>query len=252
MPPETKFDIIISAFRQRIKDGEFGTAGRLPSLRMLAIQYGTTHETMNKVVQRLQAEGLLFSLGRAGVFVDLKQSTPIPGFTLRFDEQLRKKGLKPVEEDLEKPAIVDVSSEIAQAFNQLDRKVAVRRFRRQGVDYGTTTLPHRIAENFYPIELADGEILMQMQYDAHFDVLNAIREVHHKETRRVHDDVTARLPTPKEEEMLAITGNTPVINILRINYTEDEDGEVIMVSRTVSVASYFVLSYDYKPYWLKA
>ena len=251
MPPETKFDIIISAFRQRIKDGEFGTAGRLPSLRMLAIQYGTTHETMNKVVQRLQAEGLLFSLGRAGVFIN-SHSTPVPGLTPRFDEHLRQKGLKPVEEDLERPAIVDVSSEIAQAFNLFDRKVAVRRFRRQGVDYGTTTLPHRIAENFYPIDLAGGEILEQMQHDVHFDVLNAIREVHHKETRRVHDDVTARLPTPHEEEILSITGNTPVIDVLRTNYTEDEDGEVIMVSRTISVASYFVLSYDYKPYWLKA
>ena len=68
MSPETKIDSIADALRQRIVNGDFGTAGRLPSLRLLSEEYGTTHETMNKVIQRLQAEGLLTSLGRAGVF----------------------------------------------------------------------------------------------------------------------------------------------------------------------------------------
>jgi DNA-binding GntR family transcriptional regulator len=67
--PEVKVDDITNALRERILSGEFGTGGRLPSLRMFAAQYGTTRETMNKVAQRLQAEGLLSSLGTAGVFV---------------------------------------------------------------------------------------------------------------------------------------------------------------------------------------
>ena len=69
MAPDMRVDMINEELRQRILDKEFGTAGRLPSLRMLAEQFNTTHETMNKVVQRLQAEGLLISLGRAGIFV---------------------------------------------------------------------------------------------------------------------------------------------------------------------------------------
>src|SRR5437588_10857754 len=91
MSPDTKIDSIADTLRQRIVNGDFGTAGRLPSLRLLSEEYGTTHETMNKVIQRLQAEGLLTSLGRAGVFVS-KPRTRIPGFTARFDIYLPQQG----------------------------------------------------------------------------------------------------------------------------------------------------------------
>src|SRR5260221_9971855 len=92
MSPETKVDSIINDFRQRILNGEFGTAGRLPSLRMLAEQFDTTHETMNKVIQRLQAEGLLFSEGRAGVFVNSVQKH-IPGLTPKLADFFQEQGL---------------------------------------------------------------------------------------------------------------------------------------------------------------
>src|SRR5260370_34869465 len=94
MSPDTKIDSIADAIRQRIVNGDFGTAGRLPSLRLLSEGYGTTHATMNKVIQRLQAEGMLTSLGRAGVFVN-KPRTPKPGITARFDPYLDQRALPP-------------------------------------------------------------------------------------------------------------------------------------------------------------
>ena len=59
MSPDTKMDTLANELRERVQRGVFGTAGRLPSLRMLADEFGTTNETMNKVVQRLKAEGVL-------------------------------------------------------------------------------------------------------------------------------------------------------------------------------------------------
>src|SRR5436853_4870909 len=116
MSPETKIDSIADALRQRIVNGDFGTAGRLPSLRLLSEQFGTTHETMNKVIQRLQAEGLLSSQGRAGVFVN-SSLVRIPGITKRFDLFLQSQGLLPVETDIDEPTIVPASAEVATAFD---------------------------------------------------------------------------------------------------------------------------------------
>ncbi len=245
MSTETKIDGIHVALRQRILDGEYGKAGRLPSLRLLANQFKTSHETINKVIQRLQAEGLLMSLGRAGVFVNFPRKH-IPGITPRFDRYLEEQGLTPVETDIEEPAIVLASEEVAGVFDIEPGTPVVQRYRLQG----TPTEHYRLARNFYPQELAGGEILEKMQQNVHFDVLAAIQDVHHKSIREVHEDVFARLATLQEQDLLQVVRNTPVFEILRTSYAADEDKAVIMYSRIIAVASYFVLTYEYTtPHW---
>src|SRR5256885_6259258 len=182
MSPDTKIDSIADAVRQRILAGEYGTSGRLPSLRLLSEEYGTTHETMNKVVQLLQAEGLLVSQGRAGVFVN-KTRTRIPGITARFDLYLQEQGLVPEETNVEEPAIVAAPADVAKVFGIDEGAPVVHRMRRQG----TTATPYRLAENFYPVDLAGGSILERMRQDARLDVLQAIKEAHGKVIKRVHD-----------------------------------------------------------------
>jgi DNA-binding GntR family transcriptional regulator len=239
MSPETKVDAIVDAFRKRILAGDFGTRGRLPSLRMLAEEFGTTNETMNKVVQLLQAEGLLISRGRAGVFVN-KPRTRIPGITARFDLYLQEQGLTPMEVNVVEPSIVAAPADVAKAMGIAEGAEVVRRMRLQG----TTTVPYRLAENFYPLDLAGGTILERMKQDARLDVLLAIKEAHGKVIKRVHEDVIARLPTGQEQKLLKIVRTAPVLEVQRTNYAED-DSTVIMFNRIIFVASYFVLSYDY-------
>lgn len=244
MSPDVKVDDIADAFRQRILAGEYGTSGRLPSLRLLSEEYSTTRETMNKVVQRLQAEGLLVSQGRAGVFVS-KPRTRIPGITARFDLYLQEQGLAPIETNIDEPAVVSVSSEVAKVFGIAEGAPVVRRMRLQG----TSTTPYRLAENFYPVDLAGGPILEHMQKDARLDVLIAIHETYGKVIKRVHEDVIGRLPTSREQEVLKIVRNAPVLEVRRTNFAED-DVTVIMFNRIIFVASHFVLSYDYTtPLW---
>jgi DNA-binding GntR family transcriptional regulator len=245
MAPEVKVDDITDALRKRILDGEFGTGGRLPSLRMFAAQYGTTQETINKVVQRLQAEGLLSSLGRQGIFVHMPR-TRIPGILPRFDLYLKELGLEPVETNIEKPGLVPAPDDVAKVFGVSIGSPVVHRLRRQG----TTTAHYRLAENFYPVSLAGGSILENMQKDERFDALLAIKETSGRAVTRVHEDVIARLPTQKEQDLLKLVRGAPVLEVLRTNYAEDDT--IVMYNRIVFVASYFVLSYDYSvPYWSK-
>ena len=245
MSPDMKVDTVVDALRKRILDGDYGTSGRLPSLRLLAEEYGTAYETMNKVVQLLQAEGLLLSKGRAGVFVN-KPRTRVPGITARFDLYLQEQGLQPTETNVGEPSLVPAPADVAKAFGVAQGTEVVRRMRVQG----TTTTPYRIAENFYPVDLAGGSILKRMQQDARLDVLLAIKEAHGKVIKRVHEDVIGRFPTAQEQELLHITRSTPVLEVHRTNYADDDDKTVIMYNRIIFVASYFELSYDYTtPLW---
>ncbi|HJT56004.1 MAG TPA: GntR family transcriptional regulator [Ktedonobacteraceae bacterium] len=239
MSPDAKVNSLADAFRQRILGGEYGTSGRLPSLRLLSEEYGTTHETMNKVVQLLQAEGLLVSQGRAGVFVN-KTRTRIPGITARFDLYLQEHGLVPEETNVDEPAVVAAPIDVAEVFGIDEGAPVVHRMHRQG----TRMTPYQLTENFYAVDLAGGPILERMRQDARFDVLLAIKEAHGKVIKRVHEDVIARLPTSREQELLKIVRHAPVLEVQRTNYAED-DKMVVVFNRIIFVASYFVLSYDY-------
>lgn len=239
MPSDVSADDIANALRQRIISGEFGTGGRLPSHRMFAKQYSTTNETINKVIQRLQAEGLLLSLGRQGVFVRAPR-TRLPATSPRLDSYLKQLGLEPIKTVIERPGIVPAAGEVVQALAIAEKSSVVHMLFRQG----TATEYYRMVENFYPLELAGGTILEQMQQDEQFDVLSAIKQVHGKTVKRVHEDVIGRLPTQREQDLLKIVRSMPVQEAHRIHYAED-DTTVILYSRIIFVASYFVFSYDY-------
>lgn len=241
---DTKVDAILEKLRQQIVRGDFGTLGRLPSLRMLAEQYETTRETVNKAVQQLQAEGLLISHGTAGVFVSSR--TRMPGITARFDLYLKQRGLIPVETDVDKPSFVSASSEVAKVFDVVEGTPVARRYRRQG----TTEAHYRLTENFYPTNLVDEAILKYMQEDVSFDVLLAIKERRGKAVKYIHETVIGRLPTSREQELLRIVRNSPVLEAHRTSKADDENHTAIMFSRIIYVASYFELTYDYTvPYW---
>ncbi|GHO52887.1 GntR family transcriptional regulator [Ktedonobacter robiniae] len=236
---EAKVDVIADVFRQRLLEGEYGTRGRLPSLRLLSKEFDTTNETMNKVIQLLQAEGLLVSRGRAGVFVNSVR-TRIPGITSRFDLYLQEQGLTPMEENIEAPGIVPAPEYVAKALGIEPGSEVVRRIRLQGGD----DIPFRIAENYYPVTLAGGTVLQWLQSNKYLDVLDAIKGAHGKYVKSISEDVIGRLPTTGEADLLKIVRGAPVLEVQRKSYAQD-DKTVIMFNKIVFVASYFVLTYDY-------
>ena len=233
-----KVDDIAEALRKRILSGEFGTGGRLPSQRMFAEEYETSRETINKVIQRLQAEGLLTSLGLQGVFVRAPR-VRIPGHFSRFASYLKGAGLDAVESVIGSPTIVDASSDVAQFLGVSEGTPVVYSLRRQG----TTTAHYRTIETFYPMALVGGSILEHLQANRNFDVLSAIKQTHGKSVKHVREDILGRFPTQHEQDVLSITRATPILEVNSVFYAQDDT--IVMYNRSILVASYFVLSYDY-------
>jgi DNA-binding GntR family transcriptional regulator len=157
-----------------------------------------------------------------------------------MDTYLRQLGLEPVVSIIGIPEIVPAPVDVAHALGLSENTLVVHRLQREG----TTTAHYQLIESFYPVELAGGPILEQMQQDKLFDVLAAIKEVYGKSVGRVHEDVVGRFPTQREQDLLKVVRNTPMLEANRTYYTDD-DRTVIMFSRVSMVASYFVLSYDY-------
>ncbi|MBV9691066.1 MAG: GntR family transcriptional regulator [Ktedonobacteraceae bacterium] len=248
---QTTVTEVAEALRTRVLAGDFGQFGRLPPAIDLATEYHVSRDTINRAIRLLQAEGYLESRGEGKRGMTISRSrVRIQGITARFDLELLKLGLVPIETNIDEPAIVPAPPQVAQALGVGTGTPVVRRFRKQGAEQAGTAIPYRLAENFYPTVLADEAILAQMQRDDRFDVILAIREKHGKAPARLHEDVIGRLPTSQERQLLNITAQTPVLEVNRVSYAEDDT--VIMINKIIFVANLFVLSYDYPTgHWKK-
>lgn len=256
MPKEPKAKTVAEIaddLRERIAQYEIGS--RLAPAVALARQYGTSRDTINRAIRLLQAEGLLESRGEEtrGVVVS-QPKMHLSGLTPRFDLELQKLGLIPYETNIDEPAIVPASIDVARAFGIQEGTSVVRRFRlqgerrvgresRTGLKEEDRIIPYRLAENFYPTTLVNASIMEQMREDEHFDILLAIKKKTGKAPVRVHEDLNIRLPIEHERDLLLITPQTSILEIKRISYAEDDT--VIMVNRIILVASAFTLSRDY-------
>jgi DNA-binding GntR family transcriptional regulator len=250
--PASKVGQIADDLRNQILSGVYGK-GRLPTGRELAKEFGASRDTIQKVLTRLEAEGILEGVGERGAVIR-RSRIRIPGLTNRFDFTIQEQGYDPFEENIDPPASVPAPPEVAKALAVKEGTPVIRRFRKQGSREGegkdTIKTIYRLAENFYPSTLVDETILEQMQKDERYDVLLAIKKKHNQAIVRVHEDVIGRLPTAHEEELLNIVTYAPVIEVQRTNYAND--GTVVMFNKIIFVANYFILSYDYPvSHWTK-
>jgi GntR family transcriptional regulator len=244
--PVNKVRQVADELRAQILAGAYGK-GRLPAGKDLAREYGVSRDAIQKVMTRLEAEGLLESVGERGAIIR-RSRIRMPGITPRFDQTIEKLGYVAAERNIGEPAIVSAPTEVAEAMGVPEGTPVAHRFRKQGIRQDETEIFYRLAENFYPTTLVDEEILALMQKDERADVLLAIRNKYNKVIARTHEDVIGRLPTTPEEDVLGILTYTPVLEIRRVNYAEDDT--VIMVNKIIFVANFFVLSYDYSvPHW---
>lgn len=238
MTEDSKIDALANNLRDRVKNAEFGTSGRIPAVSKLAKEWEASRTTVYQALQILQSEGLL--IARDNSFFVNYPILRIPGIVPTFDRYLIEHGQRPKMENIIEPEVIVMPPDIAKMFKQQDGVHVVHRMRRQG----TVDVPYRLAENWYPASLAE-QFVERMRQDSNLDVLSEIKRVHGLYISDVHEDVIARLPTTEEARILSIVRTTPVLEVRRSNFSES--GTPIMFNKIILVGAYFELSYDYRP-----
>lgn len=236
---DTKIDLLTEQFRERIRSGEFGTSGRIPPHRVLAEQLNTTRETVNKIIQMLQSEGLLVSRDKS-VYVQ-PPLMKLPAFVANFDQYIRDHGENPVSMFLEKPNLVPLPEAIAKLMGRKSGEMVPHRLLRQGINYSSGTVYYRLSENFYNPDLIKDEIFCSLQSDPQFDTWIAIRNKYGIEVLSSKNVVVARLANLQEQEQLEVVRGTPVLELHRVQLAQND--LVVMVNRLVFIGSLFELSF---------
>jgi GntR family transcriptional regulator len=234
MTEDSKIAFLARALREQITRGEFGTKGRLPSVTQLAKSHQVARSTVYQALLLVQAEGLVIVKDNSHyVTYPLMR---LPGAPL-FDKYLEGQGVTAATDTLVAPEIIQLPKDIAEMFGQQEGLHVVHRTRRQG----TTELPLRLQESFYPADLAS-RYLEAMKQNPDLNVAGEMRKNQGIAIAKRHDDVLARLPSPDEMKLLNIVRTTPVLEIRRHFVTQDE--KTVFFAKICLVAAYFLLSYD--------
>lgn len=230
-------DKLASDLRARIASGEYGTSGTLPSTTKLAKEWGKPRSVVTDVMLLLRSEGLIRVAGNR--YAVNHPILILPGLTKDFEQYLQSQGLKSVIKNLIEPTLEEMPKDIAPIFGQKPGIRVVHRMRLQG----TPDQWLRVGEIWYPAELAE-PFLESMKRNDQMNVVNAIKEKFGVFIVRVKEDILARIPHKEEIKWLDLARYQTVFEVRRTSLAQD--GRAVMLTRTIMVATNFILSHEYE------
>ncbi len=208
---------IAAQLRAQIRRGDWGPGERLPSIPAIAQMYGVAKQTVQRTIDALRIEGLLITKPGSGTFVRGTrrrlnrlsrgrygaQRGYHADLAARYRQQLVEVGRAPA------PAEVADAYGVSAGVELIVRKHLVRT-QDAVVEVGASWLK--------PTDTV-GTSLERMEAFGR-PLYQEVEEVTGRRYVTATDQVTARLPTREEAELLAIRPDTPVLHLLHIAYDE--------------------------------
>ena len=229
-----KQDILANDLRKDILSGKYGTEGGIPGLDELVRRSGLARNTVRAAMTTLEEEKLIVEQDR-NYFVNPLIVTTMTQYVLpvaiRMQKYARSGKIVNLEdvrrtwlpEHLQYRLGLTPVSVVFQACSSIECK-------------DSTETPMQIAHYYYFMPLSDKQI-QNMQADAAYDVL---LECEDELVRR--DEISTRLPTNSEIEILRIPSGMPVLTVSSTVY--DKTGSILLFQELTRIPR-AVLEYRY-------
>jgi GntR family transcriptional regulator len=215
---------VAEGLRQQIASGYYRPGQALPSQRRLAQELGVSPAIVRQAIDELRNEGLVIPERGAGVFVRkpppiIRRSGPE-----RFQRRDRAAGLAALEAEMRrlgrswKLEAIKVSrgqppADLLERFQLPPGGQVVIRWRIYSVD----GMPHQIATSFIPLRFAEGTPIEQE--DTGPGGVYARLEERGFHIDHFEEEITGRMPTPRERDLLRIPVGVPLLRVLRTAYS---------------------------------
>ncbi|GAA4522818.1 GntR family transcriptional regulator [Actinoallomurus oryzae] len=229
---------IANELRMRIANGDLPAGAAVPTEQALVDQYKVSRNTIRNALRELSSQGLITSgQGRTGRRVRNNRPITFHGSQSesidRADERrvtgvdawvadVREEGREPSQTIAAE--IVNASAAIARCLAIDEGTPVVARRRLRTVDGE----PHNLADTYYPLDIAEGTPIMYPD-DVAQGVIALMREMGYVQVR-YRDELSWRMPTPKEIRTLDIPVGIPVLVQARTGYTKERPVKVTVTT----------------------
>lgn len=235
---------IADDIRTQIRNGQLAPGAVLPTTRELADRYTVTSKTVSAGIDLLKIEGLV--VGERGGRRRVRSDRPITWNLTRFERGTRRDSaamddwataIKEAGRDPKQTVTVSTetaSTEVAAHLRLQPGTEVVRRTRTRSVD----GKPFQLSTSWFPLTIAEGTPLMQ---DGDVAMPGGILAAIGHPQERVRDEITVRMPTPEESNLLALLPGTPIAQHVRIGYGQNGP---VRVMQTIAPGDRHVLVYE--------
>jgi GntR family transcriptional regulator len=206
---------IAGQIRAQVQRGDWGPGERLPSIPAIAALYGVAKQTVQRAVDQLRVEGLLITKPGSGTYVR--------GTRRRLDRLSRGRY------GLHRGYHADLAARYRQELTEVGQAPAPAEVAEAfGVSPGTSLLVrrHLVRTQDSPVEVGaswlrpaglEGTSLARREAFGR-PLYQEVEEITGRRYTTATDQITARLPTREEAEVLQIRTDTPVLHLLHVAY----------------------------------
>jgi GntR family transcriptional regulator len=228
---------IADELRSSIESGDLAPGAQLPSERQLAATYGTARNTAREAIRLLADSGLVIAEQGRGAFV--RRSAPLIRLgNDRYSPRYRDSGMSPFLLECAKQGKtgrfevlsidhIEPSEDVAARLDVPAGSESV--LRRENVFYADADPVHRVT-TYIPWDVADGTGLVEPEVGHPYGIHGILEDRGHTMTR-LREEVSARMPTADEVELLHLSPGVPVLDVLHTSI--DQDGHPYELTRFV-------------------
>ncbi|WP_066940197.1 GntR family transcriptional regulator [Microtetraspora fusca] len=233
---------IADRLRDKILSGDLHDGDRLPGENALMAEYGVARATARQALAVLINEGLAVPRRGSGVYVRLFRPIRRHGSRRLAREQWAAgRAIWDTDAHGRAYAVDQVQIEREAASEEVARvldtgEVWVRRRR-----YLVDDRPVQLAASHFPADLVEGTAVV-LPDTGPGGVYARLGDLGHSPAHFT-EELRARMPHPRETDLLGLPAGTPIIAIIRTAYTAE--GRPVEYNEMVLDAASYVLQYDF-------
>jgi GntR family transcriptional regulator len=240
-----KYQQIAADLRAAIVDGDYAPGARLPGENALMSEYGVARMTARQALAALISEGLAVSRKGSGVFVREFRQIIRDGVS-RLTSEKWGRGLSiwssdTGDRDLKVDQVtideIEPPPHIKTALDLNGSETVIRRSRLFILD----GKPVLIASSYLPSRIAQGTRIAEKDTGLG-GIYARLAEIGYKPVH-FQEDLRARMPLLPEVDDLKLDSATPVVDIVRIAYTED--GQPVEINEMTADSSAYIFRYRF-------
>jgi GntR family transcriptional regulator len=225
---EPRHVALAKILRDAIQRGEFSPGERLPAERDLADKFNASRTTVRLALSALKSQGLIGSGQGQGTYV--RKARPIRVMAMDQDRRARRAENHAAtfntevamqgrigRQDIKSVQRESASPDVAKWLQLPAGADVLARRRVMLVD----DEPYQIGDSYYPYEMV-AETPIAKPEPVEEGVLSVLERVNGQPISYYIDELSFRMPTPEEADVLRLDPGVSVVRVVRIAYDRDD------------------------------